>query len=220
MPALVAEFIGTFALVFIGAGSIITSQGSGLGLLGIALAHGLTIAVMVSSLGHVSGGHFNPAVSAAFAATGKMPSLTALQYVVAQVAGGFLAALILQQVMPADFVAATNLGTPSLGEGVAAWKGVVLEAVMSFFLVIAVFGSAVDSRAARVGGLFIGLTVALDIMMGGPVTGAAMNPARHLSTALASGFLRDWWVYWVGPVLGGVAAGLVYVMVFAERTRN
>lgn len=220
MAALLAEFIGTFALIFIGAGSIITGGSSQLGLLGIGLAHGLTIAVMVSALGHVSGGHFNPAVSVSFAATNKMPWARAGQYVVAQVLGGFVAALLLQLVLPAEAVAATNTGTPALAEGFPQWKGVILEAVMTFFLVIVIFGSAVDARAARVGGLFIGLTVALDITMGGPLTGGAMNPARHLGTALASGFLRDWWVYWVGPIIGGVIAAFVYTRVMAEPVRN
>lgn len=207
--ALIAEFVGTFALVFVGAGAIV-GNGAALGALGIALAHGFTIAAMASATGHVSGGHLNPAVTLAFVASGRMPAARGLAYILSQVLAAVVAALVLNAVFTPDTVAAARLGTPLLGTSVSPLAGVALEAILTFFLVFVIFGTAVDARAARVGGLYIGLAVTLDILVGGPLTGAAMNPARSLGPALVGGYLSNWWVYWVGPVLGGLVAALVY----------
>ncbi len=212
--ALVAEFVGTFALIFVGVGAIAADHisGGGLGLTGIALAHGLTIAVMVSATAAVSGGHLNPAVTFGALVTGKIDAGAAVGYVVAQCLGAVVGATLLGFCIPADVLGpgGVNMGTPALGTGITAGMGVVMEIILTFFLVFVVFGTAIDSRAPKVGGLFIGLTVALDIMVGGPITGAAMNPARHLGPALLGGGLGQTWIFWVGPLVGGALAALAY----------
>jgi MIP family channel proteins len=211
-----AELIGTFTLIFIGAGSVMADALSGgkLGLTGIGLAHGLAIATMVSATGHISGGHLNPAVTAAFMATGRMSASNGVTYVVAQLLGASLAAFFLTASFPEAIRTATMLGTPALGTGITAGAGIIVEAVLTFFLVLVVFGTAVDGRGPKVGGLFIGLVIAMDIMAGGPLTGGAMNPARAFGPALFSGMWGSHAVYWIGPLLGGLLAGWVYHSVF------
>ncbi|MEY2407630.1 MAG: aquaporin [Verrucomicrobiota bacterium] len=210
-----AEFIGTFALIFIGVGAIYHNAG----LLAIALAHGLTIAVMVSATGAISGGHLNPAVTFGLWIGGKINSKGMIAYWVAQLAGASVAAYLLLflftgQLDPAGKPLAATIianGTPDLSaKGITFVQGVIIEAVLTFFLVFVVYGTAVDSRAPKIGGLAIGLTVALDILFGGPFTGGAMNPARTFGPALASGHWNNQIIYWVGPLLGGGLAGLVY----------
>jgi MIP family channel proteins len=217
----VAEFVGTFALIFVGVGAIYHMGTLGnAGLLGIALAHGLTIAVMVSATGAISGGHLNPAVTLGLLVGGKISVARTVAYWIAQLAGAAVAGFILLfiftgQVDPnkSAVLAQTIVanGTPSLAAtGVTAVQGILVEAILTFFLVFVVYGTAVDSRAPKIGGLAIGFTVALDILFGGPFTGAAMNPARVFGPALASGHWDNQMVYWVGPLLGGALAGLVY----------
>jgi len=207
----VAEFIGTFALIFIGVGAIYNnSVGAGVGLLGVALAHGLTIAVMVSATGGISGGHLNPAVTFGLLVGGKISLLDAVAYWVAQLTGGTAAGFLLVSIFGANGVAIVAAGTPDLGKDVAQSTGIIVEAVLTFFLVFVVYGSAVDVRAPKIGGLAIGLTIALDILFGGPLTGGSMNPARTFGPALASGHWDNHIVYWAGPMLGGAAAGLMY----------
>lgn len=218
--ALVAEFIGTFTLIFVGVGAIAADHitGGGLGVTGIALAHGLAIAVMVSATGAVSGGHLNPAVTLGLLSAGKIDGKGAAGYLVAQCLGGIAAAAIVKACIPATVTAAVAMGTPALNTaaGVTPTMGLVTEIVLTFFLIFAVYGTAVDARAPKVGGLFIGLTVTLDILMGGPISGAAMNPARHLGPALLGGGLQNLWLYWVGPVIGGVLAAQVYRRVLED----
>ncbi len=211
--ALIAEFVGTFALIFIGVGAIAADHTTGgkLGLTGIALAHGLAIAVMVSATAAVSGGHLNPAVTIGLLTAGKINGRDAGGYVISQCLGAIAAAFIVTLVIPIETLKAINFGTPSPGAGTqCCWSTVITEAVLTFFLVFVVYGTAVDKRAPKVGGLFIGLTVAMDILMGGPISGAAMNPARHLGPALLGGGLENIWMYWVGPVAGAVLAAQVY----------
>lgn len=187
-----------------------------LSLTGIALAHGLTIAVMVSATAATSGGHLNPAVTFGALVGGKIDAAGAVGYVFAQCLGGITAAAVVKMAVPAAALSAVGMGTPGLGEGISPGMGVVTEIVLTFFLVFVVFGTAIDGRAPKVGGLFIGLTIVLDIMMGGPITGAAMNPARHLGPALLGGGLQNIWIYWVGPLAGGAIAGLVYTKVLED----
>ena len=212
MSKLVAEFIGTFTLIFIGVGSIAANHATNgaLGLAGIALAHGLAIAVMVSATAATSGGHLNPAVTVGALAAGKIRPGSAVSYIVAQCLGAVFAAFMVKMSMPAAWLDAVGMGTPALGDAVTIGQAVVMEAVLTFFLMFVVYGTAIDARAPKMAGLFIGLTVGLDIMAGGPVTGAAMNPARHFGPALMGGGLQNIWVYWVGPILGAVIAALVY----------
>jgi MIP family channel proteins len=211
---LVAEVIGTFTLIFAGAGAIIANEASrgGVGLLGIALAHGLAIGVMVSALGAISGGHFNPAVTLGFLVSGRIPAARAVAYAIAQLVGATLGGLALWVTYPAAAarIAATHLGTPALAAGFSPGAGALLEAIGAFFLVMVVFGTAVHPSAPRIGGLAIGLTITMDILAFGVLTGAAVNPARAFGPALVSGVWADQWVYWVGPLAGGACAGLLY----------
>jgi aquaporin Z len=212
---LVAELVGTFALIFFGAGSIIMSGGD---IVAVALAHGLAIALSVSALMGVSHALFNPALTIGLWATRRLETVTAGGYIIAQLAGAVLAALLLVMLFPEVRRDAVHLGTPLLDpEAIDAAQGVGIEAILTFFLMLAVFGTAVDSRGPRVGGFGIGLVLTMDILAAGPLTGAAMNPARSFGPALVDGSWDDWWVYWVGPVIGAVLAALLYHYVFAEE---
>ena len=219
-----AEFIGTAALIFIGAGSIIMNQytGGGVGLVGIALAHGLTIAVMVSCVGHISGGHLNPAVTAAFLATGRMSPREGAGYIGAQLSGGIFGALLLKHCFPAAAVAAANFGTPLLAEGVSVSAGIMIELILTFLLVFTVFATAVDPQGAfkSIAGYGIGTIITIDILAGGPLTGASMNPARTFGPAVAGHIWTHHLVYWIGPVAGGVLAGLLYHNLFLHSRRK
>lgn len=202
----VAEFVGAFALVFVGVGAI----ANGAELLGVAIAHGLVIAVMASAVGHISGGHFNPAVTFAFLVTGRMaPSLAGI-YVAAQLAGAVVAALALNVVFPD--VANLDAGVPVVADAVGSGSAVLAEAILTFFLVWVIFANAADERGAfkSIAGLAIGFTITLDILAGGPLTGAAMNPARALGPELVQNVWSDFWIYIVGPLVGAAAAGLAY----------
>jgi len=214
----VAEFIGTFALIFVGIGAIAnnSSPAAGVGLLGVALAHGLTIAVMVSATGAISGGQLNPAVTFGLLIGGQMDVKKSIAYWIAQLAGATVAAYLCASLIG---MAKVSGGTPDLGSGVSTGQAIVIEAVLTFFLVFVVYGSAVDARAPKIGGLAIGLTVALDILFGGPLTGAAMNPARTFGPALASSHWNNHAVYWIGPLIGGAAAGLIYGRFLIKETK-
>lgn len=212
VKALLAEFIGTFTLVFIGIGSIAT----GVGLLGVAWAHGLAFAAMVSATAAVSGGHLNPAVTLGAWIGKKIQTVPAILYIVAQCLGAIAATWAFSQFVPPEAHQAFRLGTPMIGPNTTPLTGMFMEAILTFFLVFVVFGTVFDARAPKLGGLFAGLAVVIGIMVAGPLTGAAMNPARHLGPALLSGTFENMWVYWAGPLLGGLAAGLVYHYVFEK----
>ncbi|MBI2884859.1 MAG: MIP family channel protein [Candidatus Omnitrophica bacterium] len=222
MGRYLAEFIGTFALIFIGAGSICSDAVSGgqVGIVGIALAHGLTIMVMVYAFGHISGGHFNPAVTAAMALTKRIEPAPAAGYVAAQLGGAALAGWVLRGLFP-DLVADLPfLGACALSQLSPGW-GIVVEALLTFFLVTVVWGMAVDPRSPKPpAGIAIGLTITLGILMGGALTGAAINPARAFGPALAAGFWQDHAVYWVGPLLGAISAALLYEGLFLPGKRR
>ncbi|MBM3140338.1 MAG: aquaporin [Chloroflexi bacterium] len=209
---LIAEVIGTFTLIFAGAGAIVVTGGTNL--VGIAFAHGLAIALMVSTFGHVSGGLFNPALSIGLWVTRRMDSVNAVAYIAAQLVGGLAGAAALVVLFPDVEREATALGTPALNAGVTFAQGVGIEAVLTFFLMLAVFGTALDARGPKLGGLVIGLIITMDIFAGGPLTGAAMNPARALGPAVLAGSWDDHLVYWIGPIIGAVLAALVYHYVF------
>jgi aquaporin Z len=215
--AAIAEFISTFTLIFVGAGAVIAT-GLGLDLTGVALAHGLALAIMVSLTAHVSGGHVNPAVTIGLWVAGKVGSTRAVLLMVAQLLGAVAGALLLKYLVPTELYDAGGGGTPALAEGFAVGKGIVLEAVMTFFLLFAVFATAVDDRGpfSKTAGWTIGLVIAFDIMAFGPYTGAAMNPARWFGPALATGAWSDWFVWIVGPVAGGIIAAVVYQSVFLK----
>ena len=200
-----AEFVGTFTLVFAGVLAIAV----GAGLVGAALAHGLAIAVMVSAVGHISGGHFNPAVTVALLVTRRIEPRLAALYVGAQLAAAVLAALLARAVANKQ---AVTTGTPTANDLYGTGSALLAEIILTFFLVWVVFATAVDPRGTfkSIAGLAIGLTVTLDILAGGPISGAAMNPARAFGPELVGGQWDDAWIYYVGPLLGAAAAALAY----------
>jgi MIP family channel proteins len=218
---LVAEALGTFLFFFVGMGAVITTtwiQGADLGgLVTVALAHGLALAVLVSALGPVSGGHFNPAVTFGVWITGRIDAVRGGMYVVAQLIGAVLAALALRIVFNEAAWGPVNLATPEVLGGVGIVQAIVIEAILTVLLLVAVFGTAIDPRAPKIGGLAIGLAVAADILMGGPLTGAAMNPARWFGPAVVSGSFDNWYVWWIGPLVGAAVAALLYRFAFEER---
>jgi MIP family channel proteins len=226
LQKLFAEFLGTFALVFFGAGAIcvdfLLRASGGLGLLGVALASGLTFAIMVSALGHISGGHFNPAITIGYWVTRRLSTLDSLAYWGAQFAGAIAAAFLLKLVVPEDIANNVFLGTPELMRDYPRWSGMALEGVATFFLVLVVFATLVDERGSfrSIAGFGIGLTVTLGILVAGPLTGGALNPARAFAPALASGHWLNWGIYWVGPLGGGFLAGLVYDSLYLRKSED
>jgi aquaporin Z len=205
------EACGTFWFFLIGAGAILTvASGSGGGLLDVAIAHGIALALAVSVFGGISGGHFNPAVTFALAIAQRHPWQRVPTYWAAQLAGGVLAGFTLRYIFEFSIAAIdkTHLGTPALAGTITPVVGIVIEALLTLFLVWAVYGTAVWALAPRIAGFGIGLTVLTDILLGGPLTGAAMNPARWFGTAVPAGFYENWYVYWIGPLLGAAIGGL------------
>lgn len=217
--AYAAEFIATFALIFFGAGAVVmnTVTNGALGLLGIAFAHGMVLMCMIYATGHISGAHINPAVTVAMWIARKIDSKKAVFYVISQLLGASVAGFFLLMLFPS---APAHLGAPDLA-GIGFMQGILLEAVLTFFLAFVIFNVAMDSRApANIYGLAIGMVLVFDILLGGPLTGAAMNPARAFGPALAAGYWATQAVYWIGPLLGAIAAGLVYMHVFSEGKRR
>ncbi|MHC4710011.1 MAG: MIP/aquaporin family protein [Planctomycetota bacterium] len=214
-----AEAIGTFGLIFFGAGSIVMNEftGGGVGLVGIALAHGVVLAVVITATAHISGGHINPAVTIGAWIGRAIDSRMAVVYIGAQLLGAVVAASLLAGLYPEAAASAANLGTPMLADGVSVSTGIMIEAILTFFLVFTVFGTAIDSRAPNLGGWAIGLVLVFDILAGGPLTGASMNPARTFGPALVGGYWTDHIVYWVGPILGGIMAAGVYSRLLMPR---
>jgi MIP family channel proteins len=217
MRRAVAEFVGTFTLIFIGVGSIVAANTiHDPSLIGVAIAHGLAIGVMVSALGHISGAHFNPSITFGFLVTRRIKPALAGVYWVAQFAGAAFAALLLRELLPRATTGAVHLGVPAIGNGVNAGAAFGLEAIMTFFLAWVVFASAVDARGTfkSIAGLAIGLTITIDILFGGPFTGAAMNPARAFGPQLVGGHWADGWVWYAGPVLGATVAAVLYEFLY------
>jgi MIP family channel proteins len=220
---LFAEFLGAFAVVFFGVGAVCADRflqtSGGIGLLGVALASGLAMAIMVSALGHISGGHFNPAITIGFWVTKRIGTLDAFLYWAAQILGGIAAAFLLRSIIPEETWRAVALGTPSLLRDFPVLSAMVLEGVVSFFLVLVFFATAVDDRGAfrAIAGFGIGLTMTLGALVIGPFTGAAMNPARAFGPAVASHHWANQGVYWIGPLAGGFLAGLLYNSLYLKK---
>lgn len=203
-----AEMVGTFALVFAGCGAIMVDAGTAqLGAVGVSAVFGLIIMVMIYATGHICGAHFNPAVTVAFAMCGRFPWKQVPAYVLGQVAAALLAAAALRFAI-GDVA---HLGATSLGSGVEISQAVIVELIITFFLMFVIISVATDSRAVgSSAGLAIGGTVALCALFAGPLTGASMNPARSLGPALVGGSFADLWLYMVVPVVGAILGGLVY----------
>lgn len=212
---LIAELLGTFFLCFAGIGAILCTQApinSGAGLVGVALAHGLALSVAVHAFGGICGAHFNPAVTIGFLSTGRIAVPLAGLYIVSQLAGAALAAAACNFIFPPWVVDTAKLGIPLPGEDVKLPALLVTEFILTFLLMTAIFGTAVDERgqAVKIGGFGIGLTVTFDILCAGPVTGASMNPARSFGPALVYGHFAWHWCYWAAPIAGAVVAALLY----------
>ena len=216
-----SEFIGTFALVFVGSGAIMTTKitQSPAGLVEVALAHGIILAVMVSALMRISG-HFNPAVTLGFLATRRIEAMMAALYIVAQLLGAIVAGYALKASYPAAIFAATRGGGQTIALDIGGGQAFMLETIATFFLVFVIFGTAVDLRGPKIGGLAIGLTIAADILAIGPLTGASMNPARSFGPAVASGVYEAQLLYWAAPITGGLVAALLYEFLFMRRGRE
>lgn len=211
----VSEFIGTFALVFVGGGAIMVtySPGGPGGLIEVALAHGLILAVMVTALMRISG-HFNPAVTLGFLVTRRIEAMMAGVYIVSQLLGAMAGAYALKATMPAAVFAATRGGGQAITLDITGTQAFLLEAIATFFLVLVIFGTAVDPKAPKVGGFAIGLTVAAAILAIGPLTGGSLNPARSFGPAVASGVYEAQLIFWTGPIVGGVIAAVLYEFLF------
>jgi aquaporin Z len=212
-----AEFVGTFALIFVAAGGAAFARSP----TDLALANGLVIAVMVSAVGFISGGHFNPAVTLGFLITKRIAPLLAVVYWVVQFGAAVLAALLLKWVLPSAAIGAANLGVPAVGSGINSGQAVVIEAVITFFLVWVIFATAVDPRGAfkQISGLAIGFTIAAGVLMAYALTGGAMNPARAFGPQLAGDHWANWWVWYVGPFAGAVIAASLYELLYLRPAR-
>jgi len=213
-----AEFIGTFALVFIGGGAIITSPMLQVqaAVVNIAFAHGLILALMVTATMRISG-HLNPAVTVGFLVTRRIEPMMAVVYWIAQFTGAIIAAYALKALYPENIVTMTRLGGQSISSSISLGQAIGLEAIATFFLVFVVFGTAVDPKGPKVGGFAIGLTVTAGILGIGPLTGGSMNPARSFGPAVVTHLFEGQAAYWVGPILGGIVAALLYDKLFLRR---
>jgi MIP family channel proteins len=216
---LVAEFIGVFMLVFIGGGAMIINgyHEGAVSLGGIAAAHGLALAIAVTATMNISGGHINPAITIGLWSIGRIQSRKAGLYVIAQLLGAVLAALVLRSLFPISAGRSTVYGALSVAPDITLAGAILIEAVLTFFLAFAMMGTVVDPAAPRVGGFGVGLTLWMCVLAGGPLTGAALNPARAFGPALVAHFWVGQLAYWIGPILGAVVAMQVYERVLLKK---
>lgn len=214
-----AEFLGTALFVFIGAGSVVANAmtAGGVTPLGIALAHGVGMAILISSLMGISGGHLNPAVSLGVFVAGRIDGRTLGRYVLAQLAGGIAGAALLKLLFASTAVRAVTAGAPQLSLNIGFVQGIAIEAAFTFFLVSAVFGTAVSSEAPKIGGFGIGLAIFVSALVVGGLTGAALNPARAFGPALVAWSFHSQAVYWIGPLAGGALAGWVWKVLLLPK---
>jgi aquaporin TIP len=225
---LIAEFLGPFALVFVGAGSILTTAAFGLEgpgqIVAVALAHGLAFGLMLAAAGHLSGGFYNPAIAIGLWIAGRAEAAKTAARVVVQLGGAVAAAALLRYVFQSDLSEELHLGAPTVAKaGEAAFivgraRGFVTEVILTFLLTYVVYGAAIDRRGpSGMAPLALGLAVTMDILMGGPLTGAAMNPARAFGPALVANFWADHWVYWVAPIVGASLAAALFSYVMTPK---
>ena len=219
---LVAEFFGTFMLVFFGAGAVLTTNfpKADFGLLGIALAYGLAMAIGVTATMAVSGGHLNPAITAGMLAIRRIDAKTAVLYILAQLLAAVLAALVLKSLLPTGVTKVLALGTPTIAATITLGQSIAIEAILTFFLMSAVLGTAVSAEAPKVAGFGIGLTLFIGVLIGGPLTGGALNPARAFGPAFVSGQWISQGVYWVGPILGALVAAFLWEKVLLPKATD
>jgi aquaporin Z len=217
-----AEAVGTFGLVFIGCASIASRyfNEANYGLLGIALAHAVVLSVMITATMAISGGHLNPAVTIGLLVARRASGRTAAAYIAAQLIGAVIAALLLKFLWPVNLTRSISLGTPTISGNILLTQAIGIEAVLTFFLVSAVFGTCVNPDAPKVGGFGVGLVLLFDMLVAGNLTGAAVNPARAFGPALVSGEWVGHAAYWVGPILGGIIAALLWEHVLLRRSEK
>ena len=220
--ALAAEFSGTFFLCFAGIAAILSNTpavGGGLGIVGIALAHGLALSVAVAAFGGVSGAHFNPAVTIGMLSTRRIKLPAAVAYIVTQLAAASVAALACKMIFPPEATMAANLGIPLPAAWVTTTTLILCEVILTFLRMTAIYGTAIDERgkAVKIGGFGIGLAVVFDILAAGAVTGASMNPARSFGPALVQGDFHLHIFYWIAPIIGAVLAAQVYEHVILDK---
>ena len=219
---LIAELVGTFLFVFVGAGSAVASQYLGISdpgtsLLIAALANGLGLAIGISITIGVSGGVLNPAVTIGLLLGRKLPGRNVIPYIISQLIGATLAGIVLMASSPSSAGIPAHWGAPTLSDAISVSQGILFELVMTFLLVLAVYGTIVDKRSPKIGGFGVGLIVVADVLTGGPFTGAAMNPARAMGPMIAGLFFPAYWyIYWIGPVIGATIAGLVYSRIIED----
>ena len=207
--SLVAEFIGTFALIFIGAGALAI----GGNLLEVGLAHSLVVIGFIYAYGHISDTHINPAITLGLLIAGEIQFVTAIGYWIVQFLGGIFGAVLLNTLLPNP----GDLGVTILSEGVSPVQGLVIEIILTFFLANTIFNTAVSGKAGNFAGLAVGLTLMFCILMGGPLTRASLNPSRTLGPAIVSGNYADIWLYFVGPCVGAILAALLYIGVLKDK---
>jgi len=208
--ALVAEFIGTFALVFVVFLTVTNFTGNPVQLLAVALAVGLEIMIMGTAFGPISGGHLNPSVTFGMLVARKVDLATGIAYIISQCLGGIVAVFIASYLLGPNSEAARTAVSINWGSGVDATRAILAEAVATFFFLIAIFMTAVDSRAPKVGGLYLGLTLTIGILAIGPISGGAINPAVGLGMTVGSNHWATALSWSVGPLLGAGLAGLLY----------
>ncbi len=221
-----SELLGTFALVFVGSGCVcadyylVKTGSQGFGLMGIAVAFGFVVVAVVYSLGYISGAHINPAVTISMIATKRMEAGTGLMYIISQVAGATFAGYLLKLLFP-EALSSVFLGTCVLGSNVTVTQAIIMESVITFLLVFVVYATVIDKRATpALSGLAIGFVVLFGVMVGGTISGGSMNPARVFGPAIASGHFQNHYVWWIGPVIGGVFAGFCYDILFSEKKKT
>jgi aquaporin TIP len=219
LRATFAEFVATLLFVFVGVGSVVVAAGGG-GVVGVALAHGLAIALLVAGIGAISGGHINPAVTFAMVITGRITITRGGMYVVAQLAGAVVGMLFLRAFLIDEVVDAVGPGGHVINKEVVreSLNAVGLEAIGTFMLVWTVFAVAVTPRgnSGIIAPLFIGLAILVDHLVLIPLTGSGVNPARTFGPALVNNAWTDHWVYWVGPLLGAAVAGVTYFLLYMQ----
>lgn len=216
---LVAEFVATALFVFVGAGAVVmnAATSNALGALGVSLANGVALAIAITATMRISGGHVNPAVTVGLWVAGRIPGRSVGTYIVAQLLGALAGALCVRLLLPPAAAQLAVYGAPALAASATLMQGVWIEALLTFFLLSAVFGTVVATDAPAVGGFAIGLTVSVGALIAGPISGAAFNPARAFGPAIISGDLHGQVVYWAGPLLGAVVAGLLWKLVLLPR---
>lgn len=213
----VAEALGSGVVVFVAAGAVIAANDP----LGVAAAYGVVVAVMVSALGHLSGGHLNPAVTAGLMVTRRIEPALGVIYLIGQLVGSVIAGTLLRAVFDDARADAVHLGAPSLGEGVSIGEGFTMELLLTFVVVLVFFATAVDARGSfrTIAGLGIGLAVFVAVLVGEPVSGAALNPARAFGPQLVGSFWADGWIPYLACPLGGIVAALLYDRVYLRGQR-